>query len=417
LNKGRGDLRYDPIMPARAFLVAVVLLCVGLSACGGGSSPALMPTVAPTVPTAAIDAVVKQTYPGPWGVELGIYKNGIPLYEHGYGLRDRGLPDTFIPIPNFWGLPQPDKTYNLVRGAFAPDANTIFNMASVTKEFTAAAILLLQQDGKLSLNDPLAKYFPNFPHSNEITLLYLMQHRSGLADYVDHFVTQYPDFAPAYQAFMGSGQTDFSATVGQLATYPLNFTPGTRFEYSNSNYLFLGLIVAQVSGEPLGAYLQQRIFTPLGMTQTHDGGYGPPVSDFALGYRDDGAGPVRTWQWNLLWIAGPGGLTSTVRDMEKWDQAVRRPGIFTQATLTQMFTPSPFAAPYGAYAAGWFISTLGGHPYIWHDGGLGGFQTMNATIPDLGIDIIILTNDGTGTGPYFIVPQIFSLVTAPPHTP
>jgi len=393
-----------------------MVLCVSLAACAGGSVPAPMPrpTLSAAVPTAAIDAIVKQTYPAPWGVELGIYKNGIPLYEHGYGLRDRGLPDTFVPIPNFWGLPQPDKIYNMVRGAFAPDPNTIFNMASVSKEFTAAGILLLQQDGKLSLNDPLSKYFPSFPHGSDITLLYLMQHRSGLVDYINLFVTQYPDFAPAYQAFMNSGQTgqtDYTATVNQLATYPLDFAPGTQFEYSNSNYMLLGLIVAQVSGEPLGAFLQQRIFTPLGMTQTHLGGYGPPpVSDIALGYRDPGSGPVRTWQWNLLWCAGPGGLTSTVRDMEKWDQAVRRPGIFTQATLTQMFTPSPIAVSYGAYAAGWFISTLSGHPYIWHDGAIGGFQTMNATIPDVGIDIIILTNDGLGTDPYFIVPQIFSLV-------
>ncbi|MDQ6930903.1 MAG: beta-lactamase family protein [Candidatus Eremiobacteraeota bacterium] len=373
-----------------------------------------MPTATPHVAlnTAAIDAIVQQTYAGSWGVELGIYENGVPLYEQGYGLRDRGLPDTFVSRPNFWGLPQPDKTFAFARGAFAPDANTVFNMASVSKEFTAAAILLLQQDGKVSLNDTVSKYFPTFPRGNEITLLDAMQHRSGLVDYVDRFVTQAPEFAPAYQTFMASGQTDLSATVTQLATYPLNFAPGTQFEYSNSNYLLLSLIVAQVSGESLGAFLQQRIFGPLGMTQTHVGDYGPqPGGDIALGYRDEGSGPVRTWQWNLQWLAGPGGLTSTVRDMEKWDRAVRAPGIFTQATLTQMFAPSPIAAPYGAYAAGWVISTLNGHPYVWHDGAIGGFQTMNALFPDLGIDIVILTNDGTGKDPYYIIPQILGLVT------
>ncbi len=386
---------------------------MGLAACAGGAGlvPAPSATPTPAVQAAAIDSLIKQTYPGSWGVELGIYKNGVALYEQGYGLRDRGLPDTFVSFPNFWGLQQPDQTYGLTRGAVAPDANTIFNMASVNKEFTAAAILLLVQDGKLSLGDMVAKYFPAFPRGNEISLLYLMQHRSGLVDYVDRFVTQYPQFLTSYNSFMSSGQADYGATLTELGSYPLDFTPGTQYEYSNSNYLLLGMIVEKVSGQSLASFLQQRIFTPLGMMHTHLGGYGaPPAADIALGYRDDGSGAVRTWQWNLQWIEGPGGMTSTVRDVETWDQAVRRSGIFTQATLTQMFTPSPISAPYGAYAAGWFISTLNGHPYIWHDGSIGGFATMNATFPDSGIDIVVLTNDGTGADPYFIVPQILSLI-------
>jgi len=98
--------------------------------------------------------------------------------------------------------------------------------------------------------------------------------------------------------------------------------------------LLLGAIVAQVSGEPLGAFMEERIFNPLGMTRTHQGYPPPPVADIALGYRDDGTGPVRAWQWNLAWLAGPGGMTSTVEDLEKWDQTVRQPGIFTQESLT-----------------------------------------------------------------------------------
>src|SRR4029077_6720610 len=105
------------------------------------------------------------------------------------------------------------------------------------------------------------------------------------------------------------------------------------------------------------AFMQQRIFDPLGMTQTHQGYPPPPVTDLALGYRDDGGGPVRTWQWNLAWLAGAGGMTSTVGDLEKWDQAVRRPGIFTQSSLMQMFAPGPFATDVGAYADGWFVAS------------------------------------------------------------
>ncbi|HEV2739547.1 MAG TPA: serine hydrolase [Candidatus Elarobacter sp.] len=131
---------------------------------------ALATPTPPTVATSAYDAVIQQNYGGGWGVELAVYKNGTPLYVHGYGLRDRGLPDTFA-FADMWKVSQPEAQFNLARGQFAPDANTVFDLASVSKEFTAGAILLLQQDGKLSVNDPMSKYFPAFPNGNAITLL------------------------------------------------------------------------------------------------------------------------------------------------------------------------------------------------------------------------------------------------------
>jgi CubicO group peptidase (beta-lactamase class C family) len=208
---------------------------------------------------------------------------------------------------------------------------------------------------------------------------------------------------------MASGQTNYQPIVDRLATFPLKFTPGTQYDYSNTNYLLLGMIVTMVSGEPLHAFLHQRIFGPLGMTQTDQGFPAPPASDIALGYADYGAGPQRTYQPNLAWLAGPGGLTSTVGDLDKWDRAVLHPGIFTQASLTQMFSPSPFPQSYGTYTDGWFISTLNGHSYIWHDGDVTGYQTMNAIFPGDGIEIVILTNDGSGIDPYYIVPKLFPI--------
>ena len=382
-----------------------------LSACGGGSSGSSVPPGGPTPPppsqATAYDAVIQQNYAGGWGVELAVYKNGAPLYVHGYGLRDRGLPDTFA-FPNMWQIQQPETLLNLPRGQFAPDANTVFDLASVSKEFTAGAILLLQQDGKLSVNDPLSKYFPGFPNGDAISLLELLQHRSGLVDY-NNF-GDYPDFSGAYSAFMASGQTDYQPIVDRLSTFPLDFAPGTQYEYSNTNYLLLGMIVAKVSGVPLGTFMQQRIFGPLGMAQTHQGNPPPPVTDIALGYLTSAGTAYRAWQWNLTWLAGPGGMTSTVGDLEKWDRAVRAPGIFTQASLVQMFAPSPIAASYGSYADGWIVSTLSGHLYIWHDGEVGGFQTINATFPNDGIDIIVLTNDGlNGVLPYSVIPQLFPI--------
>ena len=391
-------------------LTALLVACAALPACGGGgSSGGSVPPPPPPPPPGAspFDTVIAQNYAGGWGVELAVYKNGALVYEHGYGLRDRGLPDTFA-FADMWKVPQPESLYNLARAQLAPDAGTIFDLASVSKEFTAGAILLLQQDGKLSVNDALTKYFPGFPNGDAITLLYLLQHRSGLVDY-NNF-GDYPDFTTAYNAFMAGGQTNYQPIVDELATFPLLFPPGSQYSYSNTNYLLLGMIVAKVAGVPLGTFMQQRIFGPLAMTQTHQGNPPPPVTDIALGYLTSGGAAYRAWQWNLAWLAGPGGVTSTAGDLETWDRAVRAPGIFTQASLTQMFAPSPIAAPYGSYADGWIVSSLNGHPYVWHDGEIGGFQTINATFPSDGIDIIVLTNDGlNGFAPYNAIPQLFPL--------
>jgi CubicO group peptidase (beta-lactamase class C family) len=389
-----------------ASYVAVVSACGGPTAMVGPPEP---PSPKPTLPPTSIDNIVQNNYSGDWGVELAIYKNGALAYEKGYGLRDRGLPDTFV-NQNIWGIEQPDILFNMPRGQFKPDAATAFDLASVSKEFTAGAILLLQQDGRLSVNDPLSKYFPGIPSAPQITLLDLLNHTSGLVEY-NNFGT-YPDFTNAYAQFMAGGQTNYQPIVTALQTFPLLFTPGTQYNYSNTDYVLLGMIVAQVSGEPLGTFMQQRIFGPLGMTQTHQGYPAAPVTDLALGYAFDGVSIVRTWQWNLQWLAGPGGLTSTVGDIEKWDEAVRAPGIFTQTSLTQMFTPGAFPLPYGTYADGWFIATLDGHRYVWHDGAIGGFVTMNATFPDDDINIIVLVNDFTGTDPYYIIPQLFPIALA-----
>src|SRR5947209_16758924 len=250
--------------------LVVVMACLALVACGGGGSggitPAFTPSPSPTSAAQQINEIVSNSYSGDWGVELAIYKNGYSIYLHGYGLRDRGLPDSFGGH-DFWGVEPPDKIFDLTRGPFAPDATSIFDLASVSKEFTAAAILLLQQDGKLSVNDSLAKYFPGFPNGTQIPLLFLLQHRSGLVDY--NSFGQYPDFSGAYAMFMAGGQTNYEPIVDRLATFPLKFMPGTQYDYTNTNYLLLGMIVAKVSGEPLRAFLQQRIFEPLGMTQTN----------------------------------------------------------------------------------------------------------------------------------------------------
>ncbi len=397
-------------MRSAAFTIAlVVCIATSVSAACGSESGSVKPAPATSSGLSSIDRIVQQSYPHNFGVELAIYRNGVLKYARGYGLRDRGRPEQFYGT-NFWGITQPDQLLKLPRGRFAPDEATDFDLGSVSKEFTAGAILLLQQDGKLSVNDPLSKYFPTLPQSTNMPLIYLLQHRSGFVDYNTFGV--YPDFSGAYAQFMASGQTDYQPIVDRLAQFPLLFPPGSQYSYSNTNYVLLGMIVARVSGMPVGQFLQQRVFGPLNMTRTEQGYPAPPVTDLALGYELDGTTIFRSWQWNLQWLAGPGGLTSTVQDIEKWDECVRSPAIFTRSSLRQMFKPSPYPQPFGTYAMGWVISKLDGHKYVWHDGAVGGFTTMNATFPNDGLDIIILTNAGSGPDPYNIVPSILPLALA-----
>ena len=403
----------------------IVIACVILAACGGaGGSPGLSPVFSPSPApedrqaviarrrhpasaTTRIDQVVAQNYSGGWGVELAIFKNGKPVYVHGYGLRDRGLPDSFGGY-DFWGVEQPDKIFNLTRGQFAagPDDDLRFGVGQQRVHGWSDSTSSARRKalGKRSARKIFSKLSERQRKSRcssccSIAAAWLTITRSGsIPTSVVRIARSWP-----------RGQTNYQPIVHRLATFPLKFIPGTQYDYSNSNYLLLGMIAAMVSGEPLRAFLQQRIFGPVGMTQTNQGFPAPPISDIALGYADYGIGPQRTYQPNLAWLAGPGGLTSTVGDLDKWDRAVMHPGIFTQASLTQMFSPSPFPQSYGTYADGWFISTLGGHSYIWHDGDITGYQTMNAIFPNDGTEIVILTNDGSGLDPYYIVPQLFSI--------
>lgn len=407
--------------PAFALAAALLASCAISNGAFVTSAPAGKSPAA-GLDTRAVDRIVDAGNPQHFGISLAIYKNGKLLYRHGYGFRDFGLGNNRFAGSNDWGIRQPSQIFHLQRGRFAPDANTIFDLGSVSKEFTGGAILLLQQDGKLSVNDKLSKYFPAIEDAADIPLLYLLQHRTGFVDY--NGGTGDVNVNAAYKAFMASGQKNYGTIVDHFVKLPSEFVrnpaqnpPGSYYYYSNTDYLLLGMIVARVSGETLGAFLQQRIFGPLEMHETQQGYPPAPTDDLSLGYQSNGPTVYRAWQWNLNWLAGPGGLTSAPGDIDTWDLAVRTPGkIFSKESLKQMFTTNPLSED---YADGWVVTKLDGHLFIWHNGEVGGFQTMNATFPNDGIDIIILTNNGSDTPgtygygfPYDFVPPLFPVVLA-----
>ena len=262
------------------------------------------------------------------------------------------------------------------------DTGTRFSIGSVTKEFVAALTLLLQEDGRLSVKDPVSKWFPNLTRSNEITLLDLMNHVSGYHDY-------YPlDFVDREM----SRPTTADAIMHEYATQPLDFDPGTRWSYSNTGYTILGRVLEQVSGRPLGTLLQERIFRPLGMRQslyepTNEGRRASGYTSWALGEMEPAFLEGRGW------IGAPGGIWSTAADLARWDLALMRPGFLSPESRSVLFGERILknGIPTG-YAGGLGVRTDSGRVIFSHGGATAGFSATNVFIPADTAAVIILSN-------------------------
>lgn len=287
------------------------------------------------------------------GVVL-IAKNGVPVFRKAFGLANRE-----------WEI------------ADTPD--TEFGIGSMTKQFTAMAILRLAKDGKLSLDEPISDFVETMPPTwRGITLRQLLTHTSGIPNY-----GSLPDWAK--QTWMDRSPEDL---IDFLRDRPLDFAPGTKFEYDNSGYVILGLIVQKVSGQSLSDYLSAHVFNPLGMK--HTGFIGDQVLPHrASGYEHDGGRLLGD-----LWVAairdsGAGGMYSTADDLLRWDQALYEPKDLGLADLKPMFVD------YGhGYGFGYVIDKQEGHPLWWHNGHWAGFSSIIARYPEDQLTVIVLSNDG-----------------------
>ena len=271
------------------------------------------------------------------------------------------------------------------------DANTRFEIGSVTKQFTAAAILQLQERGKLSIDDRLSKYFPSFPHASEITLRQLLNQVSGLADYLEAFQPVTNPSAP--------GGLD---VVAAAVNKPLHFKPGSRWEYSNTNYYVLGKVVEAVSHQSYESYVRDHLFAPAGMTHSGFVADESKLDDFAIGYWTgfDGKTPLSPAPpIPESWAGGAGAIVSNLADMAAWDTALMSGKIVTPADYALMSSPATLSdGSRDDYGMGLGINPLDGHKRIWHNGGSLGSFTMNATYPDDRIDIIVFET-GRGADP------------------
>jgi len=262
---------------------------------------------------------------------------------------------------------------------------TNFRLASVTKQFTATAVLLLAERGKLSLDDPLTRFFPGFAKAaHGVKVRHLLGHTSGLLDYED---------------LIPPGTTvplkdkDVLDLVGRQDR--LYFAPGSQFRYSNTGYALLALIVEKVSGRPFAQFLKENIFGPLGMAGTvaYEEGIST-VARRAYGYSEKDGRFERTDQSLTSSVLGDGGIYSSVEDLWRWDQALYGTRLLPAETLAMAFQAgSPTSdQPGSGYGYGWYVASHRGTRKIWHYGATIGFSTYLARYPDKRLTIIMLTN-------------------------
>jgi CubicO group peptidase (beta-lactamase class C family) len=282
------------------------------------------------------------------------------------------------------------------------DERTNFRLASFTKQFTATCIMLLAHDGKLSYGDHLTHFFPEFPaYGNSITVRNLLNHTSGLEDYEDLMSQQYPGTPP--EKIPQIHDAGVLKLLEQQTT--VKFPAGTKWEYSNSGYAALAMIVEKVSGKPFGEFLQERIFTPLKMTNTlayeRDKNRGQrEVPHRAYGHTREEDGWHQTDQSPTSAVLGDGGIYSSLDDLAKWDRALRLHTLLSEAEMQPALTPvqptdGPAKSPEGAtvsYGFGWFLDPYQGHRRMSHNGETIGFLTTIQRFPDDELTIIILAN-------------------------
>jgi CubicO group peptidase (beta-lactamase class C family) len=297
------------------------------------------------------------------GAAVLIARDGKELLEKGYGLAQV---EARIPIT----------------------CDTRFRIGSITKQFTAAAILRLHEQGKLNVNDPISKYFPNWPKGEEVTLRHLLTHSSGI-----HNFTAKPGFQTNVTVAI-----PLETLIASFRNDPYDFNPGEQFRYCNSGYVLLGAIIQKVSGETYGSYLRETFFKPLGMKDTGVYLSDAPLTNEALGYSYVDGSVRRSVDWNMSNVAGAGNLYSTARDLSLWNEALFGGRVLSAASLQAAFTvgvladDDPSHPEDTGYGYGWTIDRLNGAREISHGGELAGFGSYLLRLPEYKLTVVVLLN-------------------------
>jgi CubicO group peptidase (beta-lactamase class C family) len=256
---------------------------------------------------------------------------------------------------------------------------TKFRLGSITKQFTAASILLLEERGKLKIEDPVKKYMPDAPAAwDKVTIFHLLTHTSGIPSF-----TGFPDYPKRQLETMTPQQL-----VDWFRDKPLEFEPGTKWNYSNSGYVLLGYLIEKISGQSYAEFVQQNIFTPLGMKDSGYDSNSAIIERRAAGYSPGKNGPPENAGFvNMSVPLSAGGLYSTTEDLLRWEQGLFGGKLLSPASLAKMTTPFK-----QDYAFGLGVSTQDGHKAITHDGGIQGFNTSMTYYPDDKLVVAVLAN-------------------------
>lgn len=262
--------------------------------------------------------------------------------------------------------------------------NTNFRLASVSKQFTAMAVLILAERGKLKLDEKLTDFFPEFPaHGKAITVHQLLTHTSGLIDY--------EDVIPSGTTIPVLDQDVLRLLMTQDKTY---FPPGSQYRYSNTGYALLAMIVEARSGQTFASFLKENIFEPLKMNNTlaYEQGFSV-VSNRAFGHTQRSNAWQRTDQSLTSSVLGDGGIYSSLADLFKWDQSLYKSKLVSERLLRAAFTPhTPTDKPGRSYGYGWYLTEHRGLKVIYHSGETIGFRTRLVRIPEKEFSVIILAN-------------------------
>lgn len=261
---------------------------------------------------------------------------------------------------------------------------TVFRLASLTKQFTALAVMMLQERGKLSTGDPICKYLDNCPAAwQPITIRQLLTHTSGIPNY-----TSFPDFAKT--AMLPATHESF---IGRVRDRPLDFAPGEKFNYNNTGYYLLGVILERAAGKAYEDFLQENIFTPLAMKNT---GFDHPariIKNRAAGYEGQGERIHNASYIDMSNGYASGAIVSTTEDLLLWDKALYTDRLVSRKSLDEMFLPFKELAPGKNYAYAWWLEKQSDRQAISHSGHINGFATYLMRYPSERVTVIVLSNN------------------------
>ncbi|WP_313702957.1 serine hydrolase domain-containing protein [Massilia sp.] len=351
-------------MPKLSAACVAVLVLLGASLAPAAHA-ADAPAAEAAQPLAArIDAAIAPYYKaGEPGAIVIVVKDGETVLRKGYGSADTA-------------------------GKTPLSADMAMRLGSLTKQFTAVAILMLAEEGKLALTDDITRFLPDYPtRGKTITVEHLLTHTSGIVSFTSR---------PDYPLTMGRDVT-VAQMIDSFKNAPLEFAPGTAYRYNNSGYFLLGAIIEKVSGQPYATFLEQRIFVPLGMENTAYEGFERGKATRAAGHTAGAQGFGRAAALSMSQPYAAGALVSTVDDLARWDAAIAAGKLLGPASWQRAFTSYTLAdgKPTG-YGYGWQVGKLQGEPVLAHSGAINGFATYALRLPAQRVFVAVLSNADSG---------------------